>query len=88
MHTPLPSSQDWEQLSLMVPEVLEVVLRVGLVQSTCHAQLQLEITNPSTGELMGLVARPHVDFSDLDDAMLVLWQEFSEFIRSRSGPFV
>ena len=87
MRTPVPKSQAWEQQQLLVPEVLELTLRVGLVVSTEHAQLQLEITDPSSETLLGLVSRPHVHFAELDTALLAICRELTEFVSKHSGPF-
>ena len=87
MRRKIESSQDWEQTMLLVPEVLELTLRVGLVVSTEHAQFQLEVMDPSTQELVALVARPHVKFGDVDGVLRVLLGELTEFVEKWTGPF-
>jgi len=87
MPTPPAPSQDWTQLSILSPEVLELTLKVGLVISTEHAQLELEIRDPSSDTLVGLVSRPHVRFDGIDAALLVIFGELEEFVRTWTGPF-
>ena len=84
--TPVPG-QDWKQLTLLSPEVLELTLKVGLVLSTEHAQFELEIRDPSSDSLVGLVSRPHVNFDGVDTALLAIFGELEEFVRTWTGPF-
>ena len=87
MRRKIESSQAWEQQMLLVPEVLQLTLRIGLVVSTEHAQLELEITDPSSQTLIGLVSRPHVRFDGVDAALLAIFGELEEFVRAHTGPF-
>lgn len=75
------------QLDLAGEEVVEIVLRVGIIHAFDHAQFQLDVTDARTGELISCAARHHVK---LDDAMAELsdWvQRLQEEVWDCTGPF-
>jgi len=41
------------------PEAVEITIRVGLVPSSDHVQVQIEATDPETGELLAMRSVPH-----------------------------
>jgi hypothetical protein len=55
----------WYQQLMVQPEVYEVVIRVGVIPEVDHAQVQLELNDPVTGTLRGLVSWPHLEVKDL-----------------------
>jgi len=88
MRTTPEQSQLWTQPSLFPHEAVEIVLRVGLVISTEHAQIQLEIRDAESEELIALVSRPHVGFDGVDDCLHTYVTTLTEAVREWSGPFV
>lgn len=54
----------WEQLSLLDPDVTELVLRIGIVDSANHWQHQLELRDPSSGKLLAMESAPALDLAN------------------------
>jgi len=76
-----------EQLRLVGTEVLEIVLRVGVIADQDHVQFQLDVTSATTGELQACAARHHVP---LDQALTELF-DWTDRLHMRvfeaTGPF-
>lgn len=87
MSSQSPVVNSWEQLALFPGEVYELTLRVGICSQDDHCQLQLEWSDPHSGELIGMVSRPHVALSaactDLDDMIYRL----RLLVHDLTGPF-
>jgi len=81
------SVESWEQLSLVPPSVLELSIRVGLAMDTDHAQIQLEVRNPSTGQLHAMQSWPALSLHDLDDRMRDAGREFTRLLLDATSPF-
>jgi len=90
--TPIMSAPDFEvkhpeQLMLVGTEVLEIVLRVGVIADLDHVQFQLDVTSATTGELQQCAARHHVP---LDRALIELF-DWTDRLHMRvfeaTGPF-
>lgn len=47
------------QGTLLPPEAVELVLRVGVIGASDHGQWQLEVRCASDGTLLAMVSRPH-----------------------------
>jgi len=50
----------WVQLPLIPPEVVEIRLTIGVVQSDDHCQFQIEAWDASGNELIAMRSHPHV----------------------------
>jgi len=50
----------WWQPSLVPGDVVECTLRIGIVKSGGHAQIQVEVADAAAGVLQGLVSMPHL----------------------------
>jgi hypothetical protein len=74
-------------MSLLRPEVLEITLRIGLVFSTEHAQLEYEIRDAESQELFALDAVPHIAFHGMDDCLHAYVARLTENVRDWAGPF-
>ena len=55
----LMSDDSWYQTLLTPPDVLEIRLRLGFIRADNHGRWQLEVLDPSGGELLAMVSRPH-----------------------------
>lgn len=53
------SEQEWYQMVLTPPDVVEVRIRVGLVPETDHAQVMVEMFDPVTKVQMAQASVPH-----------------------------
>lgn len=69
------------------PDVVEITLRVGVVADSDHCQIQLEWSNPTTGDLLGVEARHHVSLAGSDDALAWYVKRMTEVCREYTGPF-
>lgn len=54
----MPVREPYVQQTLLPPEAIEAVLRIGIVNAANHVQYQLEVRNPSDGTLLALESRP------------------------------
>jgi len=79
--------KSWEQLSLVPHSYLDLSIRVGLCLDSDHAQIQLEVRNPTTGELLAMQAWPALSLHDLDDRMREAGREFTRLLLDATAPF-
>lgn len=77
MNSPTSPVKTWTQTSLFPPEVLEIRLLVGVCDRGNHVQIQVEQHDPSSGALVSMWSRPHVN---PDKAMYAL-EESLEMVR-------
>jgi hypothetical protein len=77
----------WHQLSLLSDECFELVLRVGLVPCEDHMQIQLQVTDPRTDDLVSLESRWHVSAWDHSSVLDHFIARLREQITDLSGPF-
>lgn len=75
------------QTTLLPPEVVEATLRVGLVGASGHVQVQVEVQDPSSGELLALWSQPHADLADLATVVERATRELLDMVRELVGPF-
>lgn len=77
----------WTQPGLFPQEILEVICRVGVVRSSEHAQLQLEVHDRGSGELVAMRSWPSID-ARKPETLLALIDEFlPTLIRDACSPF-
>jgi hypothetical protein len=57
-------TDDWWQERLIKPEVVEARLSIGVVPSTDHLQLQVEVFDPATNILVAMWSRPHISLAN------------------------
>jgi hypothetical protein len=84
--TPTPR-QPWTQMGLGPPDVIEVTLRIGIVLSTEHGQLELEVRNAETQELYSLESVPHSAFSDMGGHLRNYQDAVTDMVWRWTGPF-
>lgn len=82
-----PPNVQWVQLSIEPPPVIEVILRVGIVPQSEHAQIQIEARDVTRGDLIAMTSWPHVDLSVLDSRLPDALSELLILIAGFSGPF-
>lgn len=77
----------WMQQSLTPPAALELRIRLGLVPERDHAQVMVELLDPTTGVLLAQWSRPHRDgaswHSMLDEAV----QKGHQYVGDAIDPF-
>jgi hypothetical protein len=59
----------WYQQALTPPQVLEVNIRIGVVPETDHAQILVEMKDPTTGILLAQRSEPHLSMHGLGRAI-------------------
>jgi len=72
-----PQVNAWTQQSMLPPEVLEVVMRVGVSNGGNHVQIQVEWHDASGGKLLGVHSSPSVSLESLNEQL----DEFSAEVR-------
>jgi len=82
-----PPSVQWVQLSIEPPPVIEISLKVGIVPSAEHAQIQIEAHDVTHGDLIAMTSWPHVDLWSLDTRLPDALAELLELVAGFSGPF-
>lgn len=82
-----PPVNSWTQLALFPGDVYEVTLRLGVVSSSRHMQVMLDVRNPSTGELLSMESLPHADLADSDEVLQKWARKFLAAAFEISGPF-
>lgn len=81
------SVTSWEQLSVLPPALLELSITVGLAMDVDHAQIQIEVRNPSTGELLAMQSWPALSLHDFEDRMREAGREFTRLLLDATSPF-
>lgn len=77
----------WTQATLLPPEALEAVLRVGIVGAGDHVQLQVEVRDATDGTLLELWSRPSVPVAQLASSVVDAAYKLWELTRDHVGPF-
>lgn len=80
-------ARNWTQQTMLPPEAVEAVLRLGVVGAGDHVQVQIEARDATSGELLAIWSRPHVPYSQLADAAQVGLTELLKIVAEISGPF-
>ena len=75
------------QLSLVDEEVYEIVLRVGVIRGSDHAQFQLDVTEAHTGELISCSSRLHVSLDQVAEELTQWQRRLKSAIWEHTGPF-
>jgi len=75
------------QLRLVGTEVLEIVLRVGVIADQDHVQFQLDVTSATTGELISCASRHHVELADAMSELSDWIERLQETVWPFTEPF-
>lgn len=76
-----------QQLTLTDDAVFEVILRVGIIPSSDHAQFQFEVIDSLTGQPLEIRARHHVSCSEVPTELSDWVQLLREKLWELTGPF-
>jgi len=81
------AGNSWSQLPLFTGGTTELTLRVGIAGYGDHVQMQIDVRDPSTGELLGMRSLPHVDLKGAQIALLEWLGMFREECQNHLTPF-
>lgn len=76
----------WVQQLFFPPDAAEATLRVGYIPSTNHLQVQVEVFDPQTKELLGMSSNPHIHVVDQDHAITAALAELERLWRAVLNP--
>lgn len=54
---------------LVPPDILEIRVRLGFIPHDRHGRWQVEVLDPSTGELLAMHSMPHFDLHDVEQEL-------------------
>lgn len=77
----------WQQSSLLEPDTVEITLRVGLVVSGDHVQVQIESRDPSSDTLLSMWAIPHAAMADYPRVMAEALTGLDQLLERFAQPF-
>ena len=80
-------ARNWTQQTMLPPEAVEAVLRLGIVGAGDHVKVQIEARDATSGELLAIWSRPHAPYSQLADAAQVGLTKLLKIVAEISGPF-
>lgn len=83
----MPRASSWTQTTLLPPEAVEAVLRVGVVGAGDHVQVQVEARDALSGELLAMWSNPHSSLASLDEAVERAGRELVAILSEIIGPF-
>ena len=75
------------QTTLLPPEALETQLRIGVVGAADHVQVQVEVRDAGSGELLALWSQPHAPYAELAPVIERAAREAVDMTREIAGPF-
>jgi hypothetical protein len=78
---------EFTQTTMLPPEAVEFIIRIGVVGASSHAQWQLEVRNATDETLLELVSRPHFDVGILDLEIAAIWLRLATFWAMYVVPF-
>ncbi len=75
---------EWTQTTLIPPSAVEATIRLGVVGSADHAQMQYEIVNATDGTLLAMGSVPHLRIehvpAQLPQMVLAVLDELAAFV--------
>lgn len=83
----MPRRDQYVQSTMLPPEAVEAVLRIGVVGAGNHAQLQYEIRNATDGELLAMVSAPHLEYGVLEVRAAEMLADCLRAMRAHVIPF-
>jgi hypothetical protein len=78
---------DWYQQSLLTVEVVEARIRLGIIPERSHAQVMVEVLDPTTGILIAQWSRPSGDAATWYDLLDEAVQKTHERLGDLIDPF-
>lgn len=80
-------SQSAIQLTIIPPDVVEIVITLGAVLSTDHGQVQVEVRDPVDGNLIAMWSRPSVALDQLEAELSDAYSRARQELRKVIWPF-
>lgn len=77
----------WSQTTLLPADAVEAVLRIGFVGSADHAQVQFEVLNATSDELIAMEATPHTSVKALAGAAHAALDKLLATVLEHAGIF-
>lgn len=77
----------WYQQALTPPVVLECNIRIGIIPTEDHVQVQAEVKDPTTGVQLAQWSRPHCGLRNLDEAIADAARHALAQLRELVSPF-
>ena len=69
----------WFQQQIVPAKVIEATLRIGIVEDVDHAQVQIEVCDPTTKVLIAMSSHPHMPIRDAQrSARIALVELFNQ----------
>jgi hypothetical protein len=81
------SASDWYQQTLTPPDVIECRIRVGVVPTQDHCQVQVDLFDPISGAQVGQWSRPHGPLSTWQSMVDEAVQKAHQFLGDSIEPF-
>lgn len=83
----MPRATSYPQTTLLPPEAVEAVLRLGVVGAGNHVQVQVDIHDATDGTLLASWSRPHAPVAALDAVAAEGLAELLAGLRQQISPF-
>lgn len=77
----------WYQQSLLVVEVVEVKIRLGLVPERDHAQVMVEVLDPVSSRLIGHWSIPAAGLREWPQMLQQAIEKANEYLEAELSPF-
>lgn len=87
MNEPSRRVNPWFQPALFGRDVYEITLRIGLVPESEHVQVELEVRECRSDQLVHLESRHHVDAHVASTALAPYFGKMAQFLEDLMGPF-
>lgn len=87
MKNPHERVNGWAQMVMLPPEAVEITARIGYVSSTDHLQLQVEVHDATSKELLALQSWPHIPHGILVERTGQFLDAVLEIARQHIDPF-
>jgi hypothetical protein len=77
----------WEQQTLLPPEIVEIVIKIGIVNGIDHYQAQIEWRDPAPDTLLGMRSWPSMTRDQFSHHWPAIIAELQSVVRRCSTPF-
>lgn len=76
----------WVQGSLFPPDLIEATLRVGYSAELSHLQVQIEVFDPETKELLAMRSVPHIAVFNREQMQTAALKELGRLLQAVLDP--
>lgn len=77
----------WAQSSLLEPDCVEITLRIGIVVSGDHLQVQIESKDPSSDTLLSMSSFPHSPLAEYPRVIAETLSDLDALLERFARPF-